>query len=206
MLLSKFKNRLFSVSDSATFSPNSFGGLSDSSNTVAENLSLILPKTISRGGRSNSRDRQLTIFSRPNPLQVSLFRDFFKNIPQKPGVYFMRDEKNEVLYIGKAKNLKDRLHSYKYAKEGTVSRKVLQMIEKVRSIEVEICRSEKRALMRENLLLQEHRPPFNVINTSPEFYSFLILEREEFKFQLSITSDHPVGLRDSQRAFGAFKR
>jgi hypothetical protein len=108
-----------------------------------------------------------------NPLKTRLGDAFFKAIPKNPGVYSMFGEAGELLYVGKAKNLKTRLASYKLARPGQVSRKVIRLLNKAREIRWEVCESEKDALLLENRMLRDLRPPFNRVNTRPETYLFI---------------------------------
>jgi len=123
--------------------------------------------------------QQVWLLQYQNPLDQRFGREFFRSIPQDPGVYVMRGEHGQILYIGKAKNLRNRIQSYVRAKPDQVSRKVLRMVSMLRAITWEICETETQALLTENRLLREHRPPFNVVNTSPESYLFLGLEVTE---------------------------
>lgn len=124
-----------------------------------------------------------------NPLEKKFGSEFFKAIPQGPGVYLFKDGEGEVLYIGKAKNLKARLMSYRRAKPDKEARKVLRMISIAESIEWQETRSEKEALLLENKLLRELDPEFNVVNTHPESYYFVgiqILESKHPEEQLTV--------------------
>lgn len=119
---------------------------------------------------------QSEFFEYRNPLADRLGRSFFKNVPVLPGVYFMKNLSGYILYIGKAKNLRARLNSYKNAKPSAVSRKVLRLLRLTQNIEWQLCESEQHALLTENNLLRELRPPFNVVNTQPETYYFITLK------------------------------
>ncbi len=110
-----------------------------------------------------------------NPLLVRLGPTFFRELPRSPGVYLMRDGAGRLLYVGKAKDLRARLSSYKCARPENVSRKVLRMLRLAHSVEVRLCPSEAAALLEENALLRKERPPFNVLNTRPESYYFIAL-------------------------------
>jgi excinuclease ABC subunit C len=114
----------------------------------------------------------------------------------------MISEKDTVLYIGKAKNLRARLNSYKRAKPDTVSRKVVRMLKLVRVIRWEICKTEKAALLRENELLRQYRPPFNIVNTRPESYYFIGLKFIGSQLQFRLTTKS-VECDDS--LYGTFK-
>ena len=119
---------------------------------------------------------QSELFNYRNPLADRLGRSFFKTVPVLPGVYFMKNSSGHVLYVGKAKNLRVRLNSYKNARPSGVSRKILRLLHLTQSIEWRLCDNEQHALLTENSLLRELRPPFNVVNTHPETYYFITLK------------------------------
>jgi excinuclease ABC subunit C len=138
-----------------------------------------------------------------NPLDQLKGKEFFRLLPQSPGVYLMLDESGAVLYVGKAKNLRSRLSSYRLAHPDSVSRKVIRMLNCVREIRWEICESEKDALLRENHLLRELQPPFNVVNTSPGSYYFIglrVISPTQVRFRL--TTEHKS---QGDTLYGAFK-
>ena len=118
--------------------------------------------------------------------------------PHEPGVYTMYDEKDGVLYVGKAKDLYSRVTSYRYSK----SRKVQRMVAHVHRIGYEICKSETDAILLENLLIRSLRPPFNVANKKPETYYYISTTRRGNKreFRLSMRQ-----LKDYPKCYGCFK-
>lgn len=158
---------------------------------------------------------QERLFAYENPLKKRFGSDFFRQIPKDPGVYIFRGAIGEILYIGKAKNLKARLCSYPRARPEQVSHKVIRMLHLIRQIEWEICESEEAALLRENALLRTKQPPFNVVNTHPENYYFITLEKSTSSFLFRLTTDPSVLLKcedsaiqsalSSTLVFGAFK-
>lgn len=121
-----------------------------------------------------------------------------ENPPHEPGVYTMYDIRDEVLYVGKAKNLQKRLTSYRYSK----SRKTQRMIAHINRIGFEICKSETDAILLENLLIRSLRPPFNVANKKPETYYYISTARRGNKreFRLSMRQ-----LQDYPKCYGCFK-
>ena len=136
-----------------------------------------------------------------NPLLKKFDIAFFASIPRGPGVYYFRDALEEVLYVGKAKNLRNRLLSYKRAKRGNVAKKILRMLDITETITWEECASEKDALLRENELLRELDPEFNVINTRPGSYFFIGLQVMEpgvmdvplhIRFRLTRNTEDPA--------------
>jgi excinuclease ABC subunit C len=87
--------------------------------------------------------------------------DRLKTLPAKPGVYLFRDERGDVLYIGKAKSLRSRVRSY--FQQSIDSRAAIrQLPERVEDIEVIVTQNEVEALHLEQNLVKRHRPPFNV--------------------------------------------
>src|SRR4051812_31913232 len=110
---------------------------------------------------SGVRASQQLMFPDPQPLVERLGREFFRAIPECSGVYLMRDEADVVLYVGKAKNLRKRLTSYRVANPDRMPRRHLQMLRAVRRIEFEKCPDENSALARESELLRLLKPKFN---------------------------------------------
>src|SRR5579862_452670 len=95
------------------------------------------------------------------PLVERLGRDFFRQLPERAGVYLMRDAAASVLYVGKAKNLRHRLCSYRVANPERMARRTLRLLNLVRGITWEECEDEMAALNRESELLLEIKPRFN---------------------------------------------
>jgi len=107
------------------------------------------------------RPVQPCLFADPQPLVERLGRDFFRQLPEAPGVYLMRDGSDAVLYVGKAKNLRKRLGSYRVANPDRMRRRLLRLLHRVQRIECEKCSDETSALARESELLLSLRPRFN---------------------------------------------
>jgi excinuclease UvrABC nuclease subunit len=137
-----------------------------------------------------------------NPLHVRFGREFFSAIPKSPGVYFFLGEEGNVLYVGKAKQLRARLQSYRRAAPGTVSRKVIRMLNLTRAIRWEELPSEVDALLRENKLLRELDPPFNVVNTRPDTYFFIGIRQVGGELRIRLTTSPK---RQGDLLFGAYK-
>jgi len=121
------------------------------------------------------RPKNLWLLNYVNPLTERLGADFFRALPRTPGVYRFYGRAGDLLYVGKAKSLRERVNSYRHAKPESVSRKVLRMIQLAVRIEIEELPDETAALLRENQLLRELKPPFNRVNTSPESYPFIAI-------------------------------
>lgn len=98
-----------------------------------------------------------------------------KDFPKSPGVYFMKSRNGEILYIGKAKNLRERLSTYLgYNSEHTD--KIKKLLKSVRTIEFEITNSELSALILESKLIKKHKPRFNSAIKRFRFHPFLKID------------------------------
>jgi excinuclease UvrABC nuclease subunit len=140
-----------------------------------------------------------------NPLIERLGAEFFKEIPRKSGVYFMHHADDSILYIGKAKDLRARLATYKQAKSGTAAEHTLELLESVARIRWEEHPSEEAALLRESELLHAVRPPFNIAGVSSQHYLYIGLRLEsptQAHFQLTSRREIAQGYR----IFGCYKQ
>jgi hypothetical protein len=124
----------------------------------------------------------------PRPLVERLGADFFRQAPSSPGVYLMRDESDAVLYVGKAKSLRNRLASYRVANPERLPRRQLRLLRAVRRIELQLCPDEGSALAREAELLRSLRPRFNRAGTWPGPDRSLAWRRTETGLELAVTS------------------
>ncbi len=88
--------------------------------------------------------------------------DLLRNLPETPAVYCFKDETGKVLYVGKAKNARRRLAQYRSATRRKRHRKQRELVRVAHALEVELVASELDALLRENALIREHRPAYNV--------------------------------------------
>ena len=99
---------------------------------------------------------------------------FVDSLPGRPGVYRMLDAHGEILYVGKARNLKNRVGSY--FQPSNVQPKVQALIAKTANMEVTITNSETEALLLEYNLIKRHRPRFNVVLRDDKSFPYLHLE------------------------------
>jgi excinuclease ABC subunit C len=99
---------------------------------------------------------------------------FVESLPGRPGVYRMLDADGQILYVGKARNLKSRVASY--FQPGNVQPKVQALIAKTANMEVTITNSETEALLLEYNLIKKHRPRFNVVLRDDKSFPYLHLE------------------------------
>ena len=124
---------------------------------------------------------QQLLFPDPQPLVERLGRDFFRQLPECPGIYLMRDASDVILYVGKAKNLRKRLCSYRVANPDRMPRRHLRLLRAVARIELQECPDESSALARESELLRTVRPKFNRAGTwrpPPRFFAWRCMEQQ----------------------------
>ncbi len=125
-----------------------------------------------------------------NPLRERLGSEFFASIPDLPGVYFMRNAMGKVVYVGKAKSLRKRLRSYCTAKQGSVGRNILRLIEEVARIDWETHVSEPAAFTRELELIRALLPRYNIADKRREKYFFIGYRGpSEGRLDLRLTDD-----------------
>jgi len=104
--------------------------------------------------------------------------DRLKNLPAKPGVYLFRDQRGDVLYVGKAKSLRPRVRSY-FQKTTDGRAQIQQLPDRVADIEVIVTGSEVEALHLEQNLVKRHRPPFNVRLRDDKSFPYIAVTVED---------------------------
>jgi excinuclease ABC subunit C len=99
---------------------------------------------------------------------------FLKNVTGAPGVYRMLDARGEILYVGKARNLKKRLATYFRA--SNADPKTRAMLSLMRDVQVTVTHTETEALLLENNLIKQHRPRYNVVLRDDKSYPYIRLD------------------------------
>ncbi len=99
-------------------------------------------------------------------------------IPKLPGVYRMINSKNEILYVGKAKNLPNRLKSYVSEKNHII--RTERMLSQTKKIEITTTSNESEALLLEANLIKKHRPKFNILLKDDKSFPYIFLSEHEF--------------------------
>lgn len=100
------------------------------------------------------------------------------NLPTKPGVYLHKDERGKVLYVGKAKNLRNRVRSYFQAGKPHDA-KTAMMVSKVADLDLIVTSSEVEALLVESNFIKQYRPPYNVVLRDDKQYLFVKMTMDE---------------------------
>ena len=108
------------------------------------------------------------------------YRSDLKNIPQKPGVYQFWSESDELIYIGKAKNLKNRVSSYFNKDNFRINAKTRVLVSKVKKVTFTIVDTEIDAWLLENSLIKKHQPRYNILLKDDKTYPWIIIKNEKF--------------------------
>lgn len=115
----------------------------------------------------------------PPAEAAELIKQRLKSLPDKPGCYLYKGSKGEILYVGKAISLKNRVRSYfrKSANHGT---RIARLVHKLCDIEWIVVESELEALVLECSLIKQHRPPYNVRMRDDKSYPYIVVTREAY--------------------------
>ncbi|MDF2571366.1 MAG: uvrC [Sporomusa sp.] len=120
-------------------------------------------------------------------------------LPDKPGVYLMKDDKGRIIYVGKAINLKNRVRSY-FQSSRNHSPKVVALVARIADLEYIITASEIEALILECNLIKKHRPKYNISLRDDKTYPYIKVTNEDFP---RVYATRKV-LKDGARYFGPY--
>ena len=113
-----------------------------------------------------------------NQQTKSYIAEKLKHIPDKSGVYFMKNSKDEIIYIGKAKSLKKRVSSY-FTKTNKDA-KTTALVEHIRDIEYILTENEVEALIFEAEMIRKHKPHYNILLKDQKSFPFIAVTNEHF--------------------------
>ncbi|MBR2013037.1 MAG: excinuclease ABC subunit UvrC, partial [Clostridia bacterium] len=126
--------------------------------------------------------------------------DKLKVLTARPGVYLMKDREGTIIYIGKAKNLKNRVTSY-FTGVKSHTAKVMAMVQKVADFDYICVNSEMEALILENVLIKEHNPKYNILLKDDKTYPYVALDLRESYPQLKVIRREN---REGMQVFGPY--
>lgn len=129
---------------------------------------------------------QLLLISDPKPLVERLGKKFFRDAPKRPGVYLMRDAADNLLYVGKAKNLRQRLRNYRISNPDKMPRRHLKMLRQVARIEFQFRLNEAAALKHESILIRSLKPRFNRAGVWPGKTRFFVWRVVQDHLELAV--------------------
>jgi len=130
---------------------------------------------------------------------VKAIRNVLKTLPVRPGVYRMQDAKGDVLYVGKARALKNRVINYTQVTK--LPKRLQRMVSQTRSMTIVTTRTEAEALLLEAQLIKRFRPPYNVLLRDDKSFPFILL-REDHPFPQ--VRKHRGARRAKGQYFGPF--
>ncbi|HZU51867.1 MAG TPA: excinuclease ABC subunit UvrC [Sphingomicrobium sp.] len=110
---------------------------------------------------------------------IAAIREVLKTLPSRPGVYRMQDARGDVLYVGKARTLKNRVTNYTQVTR--LPKRLQRMVAQTRSMTIVTTRTEAEALLLEAQLIKRFRPPYNVLLRDDKSFPFILL-REDHAF------------------------
>ena len=114
-----------------------------------------------------------------NLIEVISLKERSKKLPDVPGVYIMKNKQGEIIYIGKAKNLKNRVSSY-FISDSDHSEKVKKMVQNVYKFDYIVTDSEFEALVLECSLIKKHQPKYNILLKDDKGYSYIRITNENW--------------------------
>lgn len=112
-------------------------------------------------------------------MNTEQFREISKTIPSKPGVYRFLDQEGTILYVGKAKNLKNRLNSY-FGDKKHMQYKTVVLTRTAHNIEFTVVETEHDALLLENSLIKKFQPRYNIMLKDGKSYTYICIKNEPF--------------------------
>jgi len=102
-----------------------------------------------------------------------------KTLPTSPGIYKFSDARDRIIYIGKAKNLKNRVSSY-FSSKHSPSGRIKLMVQQIRKIDYTVVKAEHEALLLENSLIKKYQPKYNVLLKDGKTFPFIAISKERF--------------------------
>ena len=123
-----------------------------------------------------------------------------KILPEKPGVYLMKNSLGEIIYVGKAKILKNRVRQY-FQQNKNHSEKVKSMVKNIAEFEYIVTDSEMEALILECNLIKKHRPRYNILLKDDKFYPFIKITTNEDFPRIFVTRHY---VKDGNKYFGPY--
>lgn len=131
--------------------------------------------------------------------------DLIDSLPRSPGVYLFKDLQGQVLYVGKAKNIRRRLSEYRNASRRKAHRKMRTLVREAAQLEVRLESSEPEALSLENELIQTLKPRYNIEGAYSFLYPAIGLKRTRAHTLLCFTTRTEAWQQFGFRWFGVFR-
>ncbi len=133
------------------------------------------------------------------PLLSEALEKKIAGLPTKPGVYLHKDAEGQIIYVGKAKSLRNRVRSY-FQEGRPVDAKTKALVRKIIDLDVIVTDTEVEALILENTLIKEHRPKYNILLKDDKSYPYIRITKEEYP---RVFKTRRV-VRDGSKYFGPY--
>ena len=154
----------------------------------------------SQGSKNQTSFKRQTVKSLLN--RPEYLKKLLKEIPTEPGVYFMRGNNGDILYIGKSKKLRSRVRSY-FRDSQRLSDRIAMMVRQVREIEFIVTDTEAEALALEANLIKQHQPYYNVLLKDDKKYPYVCITWSEDYPRIYITRRRKLG-KAKDRYYGPY--
>lgn len=110
---------------------------------------------------------------------LSNLKDTLSSLPDSPGIYRYYNKEEELIYVGKAKNLKKRVTSY-FTKQSQYNRKTEKLVSEIKKIEFTLANTEFEALLLENNFIKQYQPKYNILLKDDKTFPYLCILKERF--------------------------
>ncbi|HYC84619.1 MAG TPA: GIY-YIG nuclease family protein, partial [Chryseosolibacter sp.] len=110
---------------------------------------------------------------------MSDLKQAIARLPDSPGVYRFYNSESNLIYVGKAKNIKKRVSSY-FNKNAGVNRKTLRLVSEINNIDYTVSDSEFDALLMENNFIKQHQPKYNILLKDDKTFPYICILKERF--------------------------
>src|SRR5690554_2391826 len=148
----------------------------------------------------NTRNSRYYLWTLKEVSKLFNLEEQLKNLPDKPGVYIMKNDRDEIIYIGKAISLKNRVRQY-FQSSKNHSIKVYSMVQNITEFEYIVTDSELEALILECNLIKKHRPRYNILLKDDKTYPYIKVTTGETYPRVFVTRKV---LKDKAKYFGPY--
>jgi excinuclease ABC subunit C len=129
---------------------------------------------------------------------LSNLKDTLSSLPDSPGIYRYYNKEEELIYVGKAKNLKKRVTSY-FTKQSQYNRKTEKLVSEIKKIEFTLANTEFEALLLENNFIKQYQPKYNILLKDDKTFPYLCILKERFRelfipVSISLNKANTLGL------------
>ncbi|MDR0857490.1 MAG: excinuclease ABC subunit UvrC [Oscillospiraceae bacterium] len=126
-------------------------------------------------------DKAADLWYTDKVMKLEELRQAAHELPLKPGVYFMKDKTGDIIYVGKAKLLRNRVSSY-FRESGHDDPKTRTLVSRIDRFDIVVCSSEFEALVTENTFIKQHKPRYNILLKDSKGYPYARLDLSSAKY------------------------